>query len=39
MYSVRNEGNCIVAKRFFTTFNNKIYKYMTLISKNVYIDK
>ena len=29
----------VVAKRFIRTLNTKIYKYMTLISKNVYIDK
>ena len=29
----------VVAKRFIRTLKNKIYKYMTLISKNVYIDK
>ena len=26
-------------KRFVRTLKNKIYKYMTSISKNVYIDK
>ena len=26
-------------ERFIRTLKNKIYKYMTLISKNVYIDK
>ena len=39
MYSIRNEGKSVVAKRFIKTLKNKIYKYMTLISKNVYIDK
>ena len=29
----------VVAERFIRTSKNKIYKYMTLISKNVYIDK
>ena len=28
-----------VAERFIKTLKNKIYKYMTSISKNVYIDK
>ena len=39
MYSIHNEGKYVVAKRFIRTLNTKIYKYMTLISKNVYIDK
>ena len=29
----------VVAERFTKTLKNKIYKYMTSISKNVYIDK
>ena len=29
----------IITERFIRTFKNKIYKYMTLVSKNVYIDK
>ena len=39
MYSTHNEGKSIVAERFFRTLKTKIYKYMTTISKNVYIDK
>ena len=39
MYSTHNEGKSVVAERFIRTIKNKIYKYMTLISKNVYIDK
>ena len=39
MYSTYNEGKSIVTERFIRTFKNKIYKYMTSISKNVYIDK
>ena len=39
MYSTRNEGNSVASQRFITTLKNKIYKYMTSISKNVYIDK
>ena len=38
-YSRNGEGNPVVAERFIRTLKNKIYKYMTLISKNVYIDK
>ena len=29
----------IVPERFFKTLKSKIYKYMTSMSKNVYIDK
>ena len=39
MYSTHNEGKSAVAERFIRTIKNKIYKYMTSISKNVYIDK
>ena len=39
MYSTHNERKSIVAERFIRTLKNKIYKYMTSISKNVYIDK
>ena len=37
MYSKRKKG--MVAKRFIRTLKNKIQKYITLISKNVYIDR
>ena len=39
MYSIHNEGKSVVAERFIRTLKAKIYKYMTSISKNVYIDK
>ena len=39
MYSIHNEGKCVIAERFIRTLKTKIYKYMTSISKNVYIDK
>ena len=39
MYSTHNEGKSVVAERFIRTLKNKIYKYMTSVSKNVYIDK
>ena len=43
MYSTHNEGKSVVAERFIRTserfIKTKIYKYMTSISKNVYIDK
>ena len=39
MYSIHDEGKSVVAKRFIRTLKTKIYKYMTPISKNVYINK
>ena len=39
MYSTNNEGKSVVDDRFIRTLRNKIYKYITSISKNVYIDK
>ena len=39
MYSTHNEGKSVVAERFIRTLKNKIYKYMTSVSKDVYIDK
>ena len=39
MYSTQNEGKYVVAERFIRTLKTKIYKYMTSVSKNVYIDK
>ena len=38
MYSTHNEGKSVIGERFIRTLKNKIYKYMTSISKNVYID-
>ena len=37
-YSTFNEGKSVVAERFIRTLKNKIYKHMTSVSKNVYID-
>ena len=37
--STHNERNCVVAERFTRTLKNKIWKYMTSVSKNVYINK
>ena len=37
MYSTHNDGKFVVTKRFIRILKNKIYKYMTSISKNVYI--
>ena len=39
MYSTHNEGKSVVAKRFFKTLKNRIYKHITSMSKSVYIDK
>ena len=39
MYSTHNEGKSVAAERFIRTLKNKICKYMTSVSKNVYIDK
>ena len=39
MYLTHNEGKSVFAERFIRTTKNKIYKHMTSISKNVYIDK
>ena len=39
MYSIHNEGKSVVIERFIRTLKNKIYKYMTATSKNVYINK
>ena len=39
MYSIHNEGKSVVVERFIRRLKTKIYKYMTSVSKNVYIDK
>ena len=39
MYLIHNEGKSVVVERFIITLNSKIYKYVTSISKNVYIGK
>ena len=39
MYLIHNEGKSVVAERFIKTLKTKIYKYMTSVSKNLYIDK
>ena len=38
MHSIHNEGKSVVAERFIRALKTKIYKYMTSVSKNVYID-
>ena len=39
MYSTHNEGKHVVAERFIRALKNKIHKYTTSTSKNVYNDK
>ena len=39
IYSTHTAGKSVIAERFIRTLKNKIYKYMNLILKNVYIDK
>ena len=39
MYSIDKEGKSVVAERFIRTLKTKIYKYMTSVLKNVYINK
>ena len=34
-----DEGKSVIAKKFIRPLQNKMYKYMTSISKNVFIDK
>ena len=38
MYSTQNEGKSVVAERFIKALKNKIYKYMTAVSENVYFN-
>ena len=39
MYSTHNEGKSFLDERFVRTLKNKICKYLTSISKNVFINK
>ena len=39
MYSTHNEDKSVVAERFMKTLKNKIYRYMTSVSKNEYVNK
>ena len=39
MYSTYNEEKSVVAERFIRILKNRIDKYMTSVSKNVYINK
>ena len=38
MYSTLNEWKSVVAERFIRSLKNKIFKHMTAISQNVYVD-
>ena len=38
MYSTYHEGKSVVAEKFIRILQNKIFKHMTAISKNVYFD-
>ena len=38
MYSTYSEGKSVVAERFIKTLKNKLHKYMTAVSKDVYYD-
>ena len=39
MYSISIEGTSVIAERFIRTLKTQICKYMTSISKNIYISK
>ena len=39
VYSTRSDGKTVVVERDFRTLKNKIEKYMTIMSKNLYIGK
>ena len=39
MYSTHNKQKFVVVKRFIRILKNKISKYMTSVSKNLYINK
>ena len=39
MYSAKNEWKSVVVGRIVETWKSEIYKYMTSVSKNVYLDK
>ena len=39
MYSTYNEGKSVLGERFIRTLKTKIYKYITSMSRNVYINK
>ena len=38
MYSTHSEGKSVVAERFIRNLKNKIYTYMTSVSKTIYVN-
>ena len=38
MYSAYSEGKCVVVERFIRPLENKIFKHMAAVSKNVYFN-
>ena len=39
MCLIHNEGKSVVGETFITILKTKIYKYMTSVSRNVYVNK
>ena len=39
MYLTHNEEKYVISERFIRSVKNKVYKYISLISKNTYIDE
>ena len=39
MYSTYKKRKSVVVEKFMRTFRNKVYKYITSTSKNMYVDK
>ena len=39
IYSTHDEGKSVLSKKLIRTLKNKIYKQMTSISQNIYVDK
>ena len=39
MYALHNEGKSVVAEKYVMSLKIKVFKYMTSVSKNMYIDK
>ena len=39
LYLIHNKGKSVAPERFIRNLKNKVYKYMTSISKNLFIDK
>ena len=39
VHDYKNEEKSFVVQRFIRTLKKNVYKYMTVISKNMYVDK